>query len=347
MKKNAFFIYSLLAFFCCLSLFIFSCTASNEKKADHLLKQGKKDRAYRLYQQAIFKDNESPTLREKFLKLTLEKAEESIEELDFSRTDLYVQDIDEYIKLGVEIYMVEKYVNMLITLADTLYGQDSFMEAFNALQKAVKLDSFNIKLNKKLKSYNKKYYQIMLKTANEYYADARKYNNPEAYIGAEYYTLCAVKYNPKSKKARQLLGKIRRKNINTYSIFRKVVEEPEDDINKYDIYLSVTDEEKGKKTRKLKAFLYNDSYNPVNIGYDHFYAVGASGKKYQALKSSGFPKKLLDAEYEVQGILKFSMPRKERIAKLVFEDIQEYEARNEDESISMQKDEHIAEKFFY
>ncbi len=329
-----------------LILWLVSCAVSKEKKADRYLKQGHVNRAYQLYLEALQRNSESIPLREKFLKTTFTKINETIAENDYKRIDLYLKDIDQYIA-GTPQFYKDELISVLITLADSLFNNGSDLEAFQYLQQARMTDSTNAKILSQWSTRCDQYGLTMLNMAKEYIQIGKSQDDAESYVRAEYYALCAKKYIPENNNVNQVLQILRKVNLSSYSVYNKLLDKTEEDVDIYDIYMSISDKSVQNNLLYLKVHFYNDSYNPVNIGYDHFQIVTTNGKKYPAMQSSNFPKKLLDNETEITGTLAFNLPPAERqkLMKLVFEDTQIHEVEIEGKMVE-EKEEHSSEKLF-
>jgi hypothetical protein len=325
-----------------------SSKSSFEKQGDAAYKaaqklQGDQKRrqlktAYIMYDKAIKAnpDKISPTLRSRYVEMTLVRAGMVINEgaAHMEAIPLLLDDVEKHVvSADVPANLKQQYALLLVQLADSSSAAEKFDDAIKTIEKAATFASDPAPINAKKQEVIKKVAQENYELADAEYSIAKNNKDAEAFVKAEFYALSALYFDSTHAEAKKLLSIVRKENIGTYSAYLRVIDPIPDStvfrkINKYDILMAMpTMQNRGKNILAL-VDIYNYSYNPLRLQSSNFSLVDENGNKYKALPARLTPE-LLDQEHEAKLKLTFPAP-KGKIAKLVYEE-----------------NEHLSEKFFY
>jgi hypothetical protein len=145
----------------------------------------------------------------------------------------------------------------------------------------------------------------------------------ESLVRAEFMVQVALMFDKNYPGAEEMLSKLRKENVGTYSAYEAVVfDKPDsnifDEVNKYDILLAVPKFTTNYKGGSMEVDMYNYSCNPQRLTPKNFFLVDTRGKKYPALTSSKFDKDFVDQEHEAKIRLRFARTSA-KIKKLAFQ----------------------------
>ncbi len=163
-------------------------------------------------------------------------------------------------------------------------------------------------------------------------------NNPEDMIRAEYYTHVALNYDSTNVEALELLSDARKKLLNVYTFFPRVILDKPDTalyrrIDTTDILIAVASNRSSRSEVTLKIKISNDSYNAIRLKKDNFYIINENGDKYNAT-SITVEQEMLNQGDNRDVTLKFRKPNTP-VKALIFE------------SNPRENEHHFAPKYFF
>ncbi len=335
----------------CLSVLMMlaSCTSSYENKGNKAYKASQKAQgdaqrllkkeAYIHFRTALKKAPEkvTPRLRNRFIEVSLFRANMVLNEgsANMDALPLLLEDIDSTLNPEVDPELKTLYANLLTNLADSSFAKQKTYEAMEFLDKAMNVAVDKSPIQSKKEKIVKSLAEENFVMAETEFENGKDSESHESLIRAEFLTLLTLYYDKDHKEAQELLSKLRKKNVKSYSAYEAVVHDKPDStiyysVNKYDILLAVPTQRVGGSRLTAKVMMYNYSYNPLKLRPSQFSLVDVNGNKYQALPSSKMgSKEFLDQEHETEMLLIFPRPKAD-VKKLVYEN-----------------DEHYSEKYFF
>ncbi len=310
--------------------------ASQKLQGDQKRRQLKT--AYMMYDKAIKAnpDKISPTLRSRYVEMTLVRAGMVINEgaAHMEAIPLLLDDVEKHIvSADIPANLKQQYALLLVQLADSNSASEKYDDAIKTIERAAKFASDPTPISAKKQEVIKKVAQENYELADGEYSIAKSNKDAEAFVKAEFYALTALYFDSTHAEAKKLLSIVRKENLGTYSAYLKVIDPIPDStvfrkVNKYDILMAMPTMQRRGGTIATIIDIYNYSYNPLRLKSGNFSLVDVNGKKYKALQARITPE-LLDQEHEAKLKLSFPAPKAD-IAKLVYEE-----------------DEHLSEKFFF
>jgi hypothetical protein len=300
------------------------------KKAEGINKRLLEKRAYIFFQKHYNATSDKSKLnldfRRKFIEMSLVRANMVLLEgtYDMDAIKLFIRDIDSCLTKEIPSEVRQEYAKFLLLMADSSIARNKLDEALEWIAKAQSVvddpSPMEAKRKEVIADFTKQYFEL----ASQSYAEGIDNKNEESLVKAEYYIQLAMVYDPKYPGAEDLLSKIRKANVNTYSGYARVIEGKLDPrVNKYDIYLAVV-----SGTTNMTLSMFNYSYNPLRLKAEDFYLVDVNGEKYRALPSSKIDPEILDTQHETKNLkLVFPKPKAE-IKKVVYENGEHYTEKN-------------------
>ncbi len=321
-----------------LVMLVISCSPTYESKGNKAYKAAQKSQgdiqrklrkeAYIYYQKALkaHPDKVSISLRNRFIEMTLVRAEMVLDEGSSSMDalPLYMRDVDSAMTSDVGSELKERYASFLASLADSSLAKRKLYQGLNILDRAIAAAVNKATYQKRKQDIIDNFAKENFEAAEIEYINGKTNEDAESLVRAEFMVKVALLYDKNYPGANELLGKLYTENKGTYSAYEAVViDKPDtnvyDQVNKYDILLAVPVLTQGPLAT-LKVEMYNYSCNPQRLRPKNFYIVDANGKKYPGLSSSKINKEIVDQEHEAKMTLRFRKGSS-RIKKLCFRSV--------------------------
>lgn len=308
-----------------LCLFVLSCTSSYESQGESSFRAAQSARdvytkrklekeAYIYFKKAIQAHPQriSPKLRNRFIELTLMRAEMVLSEgsSNMDAVRLLVNDVDSTLSADVDPTLKERYATFLGTLSDSSFSKRKLYQGLKTLDKAISTavnkSAFEQRKSEKMANFAKENYE----TAEIEMINGQTNNDPESLVRAEFYVQLAMLYDKNYPGAAEMLSKLRKLNAGTYSAYDAVVmDRPDttvfDQVNKYDILLAAPKVSDKGGSAYIEANMYNYTWNPLRMKPEFFFVVDGNGRRYPALPSSSFDKDILEQKLETKLRLHF------------------------------------------
>jgi len=289
---------------------VISCSKTSEQRGDSMMRNGDKTGAYMYYQRAISSVGESASkaLRDKYLRLTIERARDRLANDESLRSvELFHNDFKKYADARTDPQVLTDYAIFACDWADSIYAKYEDIRAVSALLEETKAYDGSERTAAKIAGIKGQYAQAMLTKAHDTYAAAIGSRQPLDMVAAEYYVLCADKYAPGNVETGALLAKIRKANLNTYSAYDRGMEDgrTNPDVDRFNVYLAITRQSVSGGLR-LEGSIYNLSpEGPFSLEAGQFMAIGEDNQEFKASGASKFEKVTLDSKQESKFSLVF------------------------------------------
>jgi hypothetical protein len=234
--------------------------------------------------------------KQRFLEITLNRANMVLNEgsYDMDAIHLFMEDLDSLLNKDSPSDLKQRYTDFLCLMADSSLVRYQVDQALNWINKAMAVTDNPSVLQEKKKKIVSDFTKQYFDQASAAFIEGKDNKDPDMAVKAEYYVGLVMVYDPAFPGAEALLSEIRKANVNTYSGYAKVVEGKLDKrVNKFDILLAVPKNAKGA----MDVCMFNNSYNPLRLKPEMFFAVDDKGQKYVAQKSSKFDVEILDTQH--------------------------------------------------
>lgn len=281
----------------------------------------------------------SMQFRNRFIEMALVRAEMVLIDgnANMDAIPLFMSEIDSTMTAEVDPGVKDRYADYLTLLADSSFAKRKLYKGLGFIDKALTIANDKTKLEEKKKSIVDNFAKENYEAGEIEMINGKTNEDSESLIRAEFLVKVCLQQDKNYPGAKDLLGKLYKMNLGSYSAYDAVVLDKPDttiysEINKYDVLMAVPKATQRGKAAKLEVEIFNYSYNPIRLKPASFYIVDTKGKKYKALKSSKFDKELLDQEMETKMVLQFKKGSA-KIKKLVYE--------------SSDNGEHYTEKMFF
>ncbi len=324
------------------TLSLVSCGSSPQAKGDKAYEQAQQasgdqrrhleKEAYMNYREAVLAapDKASPKTRERFLEMAINRVNLILSEggYRYEAVPLIEEEIEKVWSPQVGETVKNAYAEYLVLLADSSMENKHILEGIEKLDRAVEVAADKAKFEKAREERVGSLVEQYFAMAKAEYDQGRDTKDPESMVRAEFYAKMVLYFDSTHQKAQKLLAAARRRNVDTYSVYKKVIDPPPDTalfdtINKYDIMLAIPVRRSRGRSYLMKVNMWNYSYNPQRLKARSFYLVDTRGRKYTALRSSKISPEFLDQEHETQLTLYFPKPRG-KLEKLVYENKEHY-----------------------
>ena len=286
--------------------------------------------AYIYFQKAIQENKKDltkvkPRLRNRFLEMTLNRAEMVLSEGTASNDaiDLYMsQDIDPVLNDQVDPKLRDRYASFIVTLADSMFAMGKLNDGFQLVAKAASVAGDKARFNSVRDSVvGDRATNFLDNAKSELGGEVEKCEDPTKLVRAEFFTLAALLYNKDMPEAKDLLTKLYAKNLGTFSAYRSVFVDDLPDttifraVNKYYFFMAILDKNGDLPT---KVNLFNYTANPQRLRALNFTLVDDKGTEYAAIECKAPPEaEILDQKKVAEVTLKFP-PVSGKVQKLVF-----------------------------
>ncbi|MFW5960204.1 MAG: hypothetical protein ACOCSE_03695 [Chitinivibrionales bacterium] len=319
-------------------LLLISCASKNEKRGNAAYKAAQKasgaekahlqKKAYIFYKKAVDQEEGevSTRLKNRFLDMLLIRANMVLTEgsTKMDALPLFMEELDKYIEdEDVETEIKDRYSDFFLAFADSCINQNKIKDGVEHLEKAKKFASNKQELNERMDTVVHEQVELNLAKAKDH---ASMEDDQNELIKAEFFTKLALYYDSTDEKAQELLSDLRKKNLEAYSAYERVLDDSEkpdstiyDKINQYPVFFAITDKTVKGNSVTLIASMYNYSWNPLKLLPSDFKLVDTEGNEFKGLSSSNLKADMLDQEEEVRKmVLKFKKGSA-KIKKLVYD----------------------------
>jgi len=319
-----------------------SCGPASGRKADGAYDQSKRAQgdqrrvleksAYMNYKRALMErpDKISPRLRARFLEMAVIRGRMILAEggYTFEAVPLILEEIDKYWAADAPDEVKNAYGDLLVLLADSGFEHQHILEGLRKIDKAIELAQDKGKFQQARAGRVKNLVDQYLAMANASYTQGKEDEDEESMVRAEFYAQMVLEFDSTNAEAAKVLSACRTANVNTYSLYKKVIQPPPDTvlfkkIDKFDIFLAVAAQAFRGGSVVMEVTMWNYSYNPQRLKAQSFALEDDKGKRYPASPSSKIQPEFLDFEHETKLTLTFTKPAG-RIAKFVYDNPPHY-----------------------
>ncbi|WP_456442674.1 DUF4352 domain-containing protein [Caldithrix abyssi] len=310
-----------------LSLIVSRCGKNPEAEGDNAYAQGKYNQALTYYLKVKKEQPDNAKINEKLALtymqrgLALYKLRKNLDafQLNYEKSQEFLPSdtLSEHFK--------KEYSKLLYELAlayhnaspkNDIQKEKYFTLTLDYLQKALEYDSTNTQADAKLSEIRTVNFQKYFDKGKNFYLQARKdRRNANLYLNAEVYLLQAVRLNPNSEEAKNLLKKVRQKTITILDIS-----------NDLPLALAIGGQKYMDGNLALSITVFNNTVDTYSISPDRFTLFDKQGNAYQfaAEKTAKFSKGLtepttIDPKKEIAFVLVFPVSKKTALDRLIYE----------------------------
>jgi len=327
------------------------CKSSAEKMGDKFWESSKtstagdkimdEKRAYVYYKDAIDAEgaNASIELQNNFLASALARIDFSFQtEGSTAQTILFIREEIDKLMEGevVTPELRDQYATFIMKLAEEARNSGDLSLCMSHLEQAVRFAADKDAPQTMKNDIVTEFVADQISYAKELYETGK--DNVEDMIRAEYYCHVALNYDSTNTEALELLSDSRKKLLNVYTFFPRVIKDKPDSalyrhIDSTDILISVVANRSSRSETTLKIKISNDSYNAIRLKQDHFFLLNENGDKFNATAIT-VDQELLNQGSNTEVTLKFRKPSG-KIKAVVFE------------SNPRENEHHYAPKYFF
>ncbi len=324
MRSSMFLIVSL---FLASLIFFNQCSKSPEAQGDEAYAQGKYNQALASYLKVKKEQPNNARINEKIALtymqrgFTLYKLRKNIDafQLNYEKSQEYLP------KDSLSEHFKKEYSKLLYQLAlayhetppkNDIQKEKYFTLTLDFLQKALEYDPDNTLADSKLNEIKTANFQKYFERGKDFYLRAKKdRRNPDLYLSAEAYLLQAIRLNPDSKEAQNLLKKVRKKTLAILDIS-----------NELPLALAITDQKWMDGHLALSIIVFNNTVDPYSIDPQRFTLIDKNGNEYKfsPQKTNAFSKGLIEpvtveAKKDINFALAFKVKRNLPLDRLIYQ----------------------------